>query len=86
MNKLRIIVADDHQMFREGLKSLISAEPDMEIIGEAGTGRTAVRLAQELKPDLVVMDISMPELNGLEAAGRLKQALPEVKVLVLTRR
>jgi two-component system response regulator NreC len=85
VSKLRIVVADDHQMFREGLKGLINAEADMEIVGEAGTGQTALRLAQELKPDAVILDISMPELNGLEVAGRLKQALPEVKILVLTR-
>jgi len=85
MNKLRIVIADDHQMFRQGLTTLINSEPDMEVIGEAGTGRTAVRLAQELKPDVVVMDISMPELNGLEATAHLKQSLPEVKILVLTR-
>jgi two-component system response regulator NreC len=85
MNKLRVLLADDHEMMREGLKLLVNRQPDMETIGEADNGRTAVVLAQELKPDIVVMDISMPEMNGLKATERLKTLCPEIKVLTLTR-
>jgi DNA-binding NarL/FixJ family response regulator len=85
MTKLRIILADDHIMVRAGLKMLVNSEPDMEIVGEANNGHVAIRLAQELKPDIVVMDISMPELNGIEATKILKRLCPDVKVLALTR-
>jgi len=85
MTKLRVLLADDHEMMRAGLKMLINSQPDMEIIGEADNGRKAIALAQELKPDVVVMDVSMPELNGLKATEQLKKCCPEIKVLTLTR-
>jgi len=85
VNKLRVILADDHEMVREGLKLLINRQSDMETVGEADNGRAAIALAQELKPDVVVMDISMPELNGLKATQQLKKLCPEIKVLTLTR-
>src|SRR5690349_13510792 len=85
MNKLRIFLADDHAILRQGLMVLINTQSDMEVIGEAGDGQSAVRLAHELKPDLIVMDVSMPNLNGLEATKQLKKALPQIKVLPLTR-
>jgi len=85
MSKIRIIIADDHATVREGLKLLIDAQPDMETVGEAGDGRTAVAMALELRPDLVVMDISMPVLNGLKATLEIKNLCPEVKVVALTR-
>jgi DNA-binding NarL/FixJ family response regulator len=85
MTKLRILLADDHETVRAGLKLIISAQPDMEIISEVGDGRAAVARAQELLPDLVVMDISMPHLNGLKATEKLKAICPQVKILALTR-
>jgi DNA-binding NarL/FixJ family response regulator len=85
MSNLRIMVADDHGTVREGLKMIISAQADMEIVGEAADGRAAVALAQELLPDIVVMDVSMPQLNGLKATEKLKELCPQVKVLTLTR-
>ncbi len=85
MTKLRILLAEDHEMIRDGLKLLVNAQPDMEIVGEAANGRVAVQLAQELLPDVVVMDVSMPELNGLKATKQLTQKCPQVKVLTLTR-
>jgi len=85
MSKLRIVLADDHAMIREGLKLLVNRQTDMETIGEADNGRAAIELSRELKPDVVVMDISMPELNGLKATERLKKLFPEIKVLTLTR-
>jgi len=85
MSKLRILLADDHEIFREGLKTLVSAQPDMQVIGEANNGRTAVALAQQLQPDIVVMDVSMPELNGLKATEKLKRLCPDIKILTLTR-
>ena len=84
MTKLRIFLADDHAVVREGLKSLVNAEPDMEVIGEAADGRTAWEQAKACQPDIVVMDLSMPQLNGAQATERLKQACPQVKVLALT--
>jgi DNA-binding NarL/FixJ family response regulator len=82
---LRVLLADDHEMMREGLRMLVSAQADMEVVGEAADGRAAITMAHELKPDVVVMDISMPELNGLKATERLKKLCPEIKVLTLTR-
>ena len=85
MTKLRVLLAEDHETIRDGLKLLVNSQPDMEIVGEADNGRVAVQLAQELLPDVVVMDVSMPELNGLQATKKLKQKSPQVKVLTLTR-
>ena len=83
--KLRILLAEDHKTVREGIKLLVNAQTDMEVIGEAGDGEIAVRLAGELKPDIVVMDISMPELNGLRATRRMRSNGIDVKILMLTR-
>lgn len=85
MKKLRIIIAEDHETVREGLKMIIEAQDDMEIIGEAGDGREAIHLAEELKPDIILMDVSMPVLNGLMASAKLSRILPEIKILTLTR-
>lgn len=84
MSKLRIFLADDHAIIREGLKSLIEAQPDMIVVGETDNGRTAWREAKALQPDVVVMDISMPELNGAKATELLKRDCPQTKVLALT--
>jgi DNA-binding NarL/FixJ family response regulator len=83
--KLRILLADDHEMVREGLKMIVNAQDDMEVVGEASDGREAIARAQELLPDIVVMDVSMPHLNGLKATVKLTQCCPQVKVLTLTR-
>jgi two-component system response regulator NreC len=84
MNKLRIFLADDHAVLRDGLKALVNAQSDMEVVGEADNGRTACQKAKELLPDVVVMDISMPEMNGAQATKRLKEVCPQIKVLALT--
>lgn len=84
MTKLRIFVADDHAVLRDGLKALVNAQPDMEVIGEADSGRSACLKVKELLPDVVVMDVSMPELNGVQATEILKRDCPLVKVLALT--
>jgi len=81
---LRIVVADDHDIIRRGLKQLLTAHSGWEVCAEAKTGREAVAVAEQLKPDIVVMDISMPDLNGLEAARRIKKALPRTEILILT--
>jgi len=84
MNKLRVFLADDHAVLREGLKALVNMQPDMEVVGEASNGRSAWQKARELLPDVVVMDVSMPEMTGAQATKRLKQSCPDVKVLALT--
>jgi DNA-binding NarL/FixJ family response regulator len=84
MPDLRILLADDHSVVREGLKALILAEPDLELVGEAEDGESAFRETLRLRPDVVVMDISMPKLNGTEATQRLKQDCPEIRVVALT--
>jgi two-component system response regulator NreC len=81
----RVLLADDHATVRQALKALIDAEPDMIVVGEASDGAAVVQQAQTLLPDVVVMDISMPGLNGLLATKRLKRALPNVAIVVLTR-
>lgn len=85
MNKIRVLIAEDHKVVREGLKLIIETEADMQVIGEADNGHKAIRLAQELKPDVLLMDISMPRLNGLVATTKLKKTDPDVKILTLTR-
>src|SRR3954452_14071217 len=85
MGKLQILLADDHKVMREGLRMLINAQPDMEVVGEADNGQRTVALTQKLQPDLVVMDISMPELNGLKATEKLRHMCPRIKILTLTR-
>ena len=84
MNKIRVLLAEDHTIVRKGLRSLLEDEADIEVIGEAENGREAVRKVGQLRPDVVVMDISMPRLNGLEATRQIKKLFPEVKVLILT--
>jgi two-component system response regulator NreC len=84
MKKLRIILADDHNIVREGLRLLIDSQPDMHVVGEASNGKEAVLKARDLKPDVVVMDLSMPEMNGLQATKLLKAERPELKVVALT--
>jgi len=81
---IRILLADDHALVRRGFAMILSAQPEMEIAGEAGNGREAVELAEKLKPDVVVMDVTMPELNGIEATRRLIEAAPRARVLALS--
>src|SRR5580658_4047757 len=84
MKRIRILLADDHAVVRQGFKMILGEQPDMEIVGEAGNGREALQLAESLKPDLVVMDVAMPELNGIEATRRMIDAAPHARVLALS--
>lgn len=85
METTKILLAEDHNTVREGIKMLVNAQPDMEVIGEAENGRAAIAQARELQPDLLVMDISMPELNGLKATETIRKEFPDLKILTLTR-
>jgi len=82
--KLRILIADDHEVVRRGLCNLLQARTDWEICGEAQDGRQAVDMAKQLKPDIVILDIGMPNLNGLRQRGRIRSAKPQPKIIVLT--
>jgi DNA-binding NarL/FixJ family response regulator len=84
MKNLRILIADDHDLMRRGVKTLLQSHAGWEICGEAHTGREAVAQAEELKPDIVILDISMPDLNGVEAARRIRKASPGTEVLILS--
>lgn len=84
MNTLRIFLADDHVVMREGLRSLVNAEADMNVVGEADNGRAALLKATELQPDVIIMDVSMPDLNGIQVTERLKRVCQKITVLVLT--
>lgn len=84
MKKIRILLADDHVMVRQGFRMILAAQSDMEIVGEAGNGREAVELAEQLHPDVAVMDVAMPEMNGIEATRRLAVSTPRTRVLALS--
>lgn len=84
MEKLKILLAEDHRILREGLKRLIAEQPNMEVVGEADNGITAWQKTKELEPDVVLMDITMPQLNGAEATEKIRELCPNVKVIALT--
>jgi DNA-binding NarL/FixJ family response regulator len=84
MATFRIMIADDHEVVRKGLISLLQAQPDWQVCGEAGDGREAVEKAQQLKPDVVILDIGMPSLNGLEATRQILKTNPQARILILT--
>jgi DNA-binding NarL/FixJ family response regulator len=81
---MRILLADDHKITRQGLRSLLEKQPDMEVVAEAENGRTAVRLAAEMAPDVVIMDITMPDLNGVEATRQILDKSPDIKIIGLS--
>jgi DNA-binding NarL/FixJ family response regulator len=84
MNSLRIVIADDHPFFRRGIRNLLSTLPETEIIGEAGTGDEVILLAAELQPDVIIMDLKMPGMSGIEATRQITQTSPHIGVLVVT--
>lgn len=84
MKRITVLLAEDHQLVREGFRSLLKRETDIEVVGEAETGREAVQLTRELRPSVVVMDIAMPMLNGLEATRQIRKDFPATKVLILS--
>ena len=84
MNKIRVLIADDHAIVRAGFAALINAETDIEVVGEAKNGIEALRLARATSPDVVIMDLSMPEMDGVEATRQIRQAVPSAKILILT--
>ncbi|HEY75713.1 MAG TPA: response regulator transcription factor [Thermoflexia bacterium] len=84
MNPIRLLLVDDHEIVRAGLRSLLQNYPEVEVVGEAGSGREAVALATQLRPDVVLMDITMPDMDGVEATRQIRTAAPEVNILALT--
>lgn len=84
MDKINIVLADDHILVRKGIKAMLESETDINVVGEAGNGSEALESARNLKPDILVLDIRMPEMNGLEAAARLKQYSPDTKAVILS--
>lgn len=84
MSKIRVLLADDHAVLREGLRTLLSLQEDIDVVGEAENGQTAVELAKQLRPDVIVMDIAMPAMDGLAATRVLKQECPDSRVLILS--
>jgi NarL family two-component system response regulator LiaR len=84
MNKIRVIIADDHAVVRDGTRQLLEREGDIEVVGEAGDGEEAIRVATKVRPDVAVIDIAMPRLNGIEATRQIKRLLPATAVLILT--
>lgn len=84
MKKIKVLLAEDHTIVRQGLKRILEEVPEIEVVGEASTGREAVCMSEKLRPDVVVIDITMPQLNGLEATRQIVRILPRTKVLVLT--
>jgi len=84
MQKITVLLADDHTVVRQGFRALLDAEPDIQIVGEAETGRQAVQLARKLQPEVVVMDIAMPLLNGLEATRQISREVPSTRVIMLS--
>lgn len=84
MDKIRVVLADDHALFRQGLRRLLEMEPDMEVVGEAGSGRAAREMAAATQPHIILMDLSMPDGDGLEATRAILQELPQTKVLIVT--
>ncbi|HKR58871.1 MAG TPA: response regulator transcription factor [Pyrinomonadaceae bacterium] len=85
MNRVRVLIAEDHDTVREGLRLILTAQSDIDVVGEAGDGRSAIEQAKKLEPDVVLMDVSMPQLNGLKATKELTACCPNIKVLTLTR-
>src|ERR1041385_3513242 len=83
MKRITVLLAEDHMVVREGFRKLLEAEDDLEVVGEAPTGRKAVEMATKLRPAVVVMDIAMPQLNGLEATRQILKAAPATKILIL---
>jgi DNA-binding NarL/FixJ family response regulator len=84
MEPIRVLIADDHVIFRDGLRALLDASPHMTVVGEAGTGAEAIALAAETQPDVIIMDIQMPDVNGVDATRQIVQMSPHIRVLMLT--
>jgi two-component system response regulator NreC len=84
MGSYRVVLADDHKLFRQGMKRIIEEMPETEVVGEANDGQEAIELVKELLPDLAILDISIPKLNGIQACREIRRLFPNVKILVLT--
>lgn len=84
MESIKVVVVDDHTLLREGLCTILNMEEDISVIGEAGNGHEAIEEAKKVKPDIILMDINMPEMNGIDATRKIKESFPEIKIIALT--
>ena len=84
MNRIRIVLADDHFVTRQGTRQVLDSQPDMDVVAEAADGKETIRLARAVRPDLLVLDISMPHVNGIDVAREVRQTLPGTRIVVLT--
>jgi DNA-binding NarL/FixJ family response regulator len=82
--KKKILIVDDHPMFREGIKSIIARNPQLEVVGEAGEGKAALKLVEELRPDMILLDVSLPDMNGIDLIQDIKKVLPETRILMIS--
>ena len=85
MNATKIVLADDHQVVRLGLRTLLESEPGFEVVGEAGDGLEAVQMAERFSPDVIILDLMMPRLNGIQAARQIQRRFPHIRIVILTK-
>ena len=84
VQKKKLLIVDDHPMFREGIKSIIARTPQLEVVGEAGEGQAALQMVENLRPDMVLLDVSLPDMNGIELIHDIKKVLPEIRILMIS--